>query len=208
MEPARRLLSTPCRCFLVSLYWFSTAPRVRQRRHGAEERFPSRCTCRYRGVRGRSCTARAPVCVRATAREMTREREGKWVRTWMEGPEGPRGRARAKKRCRTSEKGVARGGCEGGAFAEKVGPPFAPPRWYGQRGERWARLFDIRGPTPFAVLCSIRCAIYPDSRVSLSLRVSSSSQPRVDQISVTAVSFPENGEGRVSAQISISVQNG
>jgi len=121
------------------------------------------------GARGRSCAARAPVCGRATAREMTREREGSGLEPGWRGR-----RARADVHGRRRDAGRRRrelraGAAKVDAFAEKVGPPFAPPRWHGwQRGERWARLFDIRGPTPFAPLCSIRCAIYPDTRLSLS----------------------------------------
>jgi hypothetical protein len=79
------------------------------------------------GRRGRARTFVRRACAGVRARDRARNdpgEGGKWVRTWMEGPEGPRGRARAKKRCRTSEKGVARGGCEGGRVCGEGGATF------------------------------------------------------------------------------------
>jgi len=69
--------------------------------------------------------------------------------------------------------------------------------------------YSTSGGPPLSLLSApfdVRYTLIPGF---LSPRLPSSFQPRVDQISVTAVSFPENDdEGRVSAQISILVQSG
>lgn len=143
------------------------------------------CVCVFSRVSPVFVGARVRSCACTRARNGPGEGSG-LVPRW--GPGGPR----ARRRKRHQNQGVIRA-ARRGRVRGKGGATFCTSA--GHAGvERWARLFDIRGSTPFAPLRSIR-TIYTWVYPSLPPPFSPCSAA-FDQISVTAVSFQDDGEGR------------